>query len=144
MHRRVPGGWAKHADFMVLDLISLQLACMLAYALRFEGRRFLYTDEWYAGLALILSVVDFSVCIVMNTMHHVLKRGLAQEVTSTLRHTLLVFSVMLAWLVASGTSARYSRIVLCSTAILHAVLGFALRVVYKRALRRCSLREHRR
>ena len=55
MHRRVPGGWAKHADFMVLDLISLQLACMLAYALRFEGRRFLYTDEWYAGLALILS-----------------------------------------------------------------------------------------
>ena len=144
MHRRVPGGWAKHADFMVLDLVSLQLAYMLAYALHFDGRRFLYADEWYACLALILSVIDFSVCIVMNTMHHVLKRGLAQEVASTLRHTLLVFSVMLVWLVASGTSARYSRIVLCSTAILYAVMGFALRVVYKRVRRRYFLRESRR
>ena len=34
MYRKDSEGWLKHADFMVLDMICLQLAFILAYALR--------------------------------------------------------------------------------------------------------------
>lgn len=144
MYKRVSSGWAKHADFIVLDLIGLQLACMLAYILRFDGNRFLYADDLYANLTLILTAIDLLVCVVFNSMHNVLKRGLGQEIAATLRHSLLVFAVILAYLVASKTSSLYSRIVLYSIVVLHALLGCVLRGLYKRVLRRFFFRERRR
>ena len=68
MYKRDLSGWTKHADFIALDLVSLQLACMLAYILRFWPGRgdscFLYADKLYANLALLLAGIDFVVCIV--------------------------------------------------------------------------------
>ena len=145
MYKRDLSGWAKYADFIALDLVSLQLACMLAYILRFWPGRgdscFLYADKLYANLALLLAGIDFVVCIVFNSMHNALKRSPVQEGTSTMKHTLLVFSVMLAYLVASKTSTLYSRIVLYSMVILHAALGFALRMAYKTVLEQYFFRE---
>ena len=37
MYRRNAQGWSKHFDFIVVDLISLQIAFVLAVALRNQG-----------------------------------------------------------------------------------------------------------
>ena len=37
MYRKDSEGWLKHADFIVLDMICLQLAFILAYAFRGYG-----------------------------------------------------------------------------------------------------------
>ena len=75
MYRRGASGWVKHADFILLDLIGLQIACVLAYILRFDSELLVYQDDLYAGLVLIITMIDMLVCIVFNTMHNVLKRG---------------------------------------------------------------------
>ena len=46
MYRKDSEGWLKHVDFMVLDMICLQLAFILAYALRGKGMN-LYGDILY-------------------------------------------------------------------------------------------------
>mgnify|MGYP000523800966 CR=1 FL=1 len=50
-------GW-KHADFMLLDMICLQLSFILAYALR--GMEMdLYSDVLYRNMAVFLCLADW-------------------------------------------------------------------------------------
>ena len=144
MYKRGASGWVKHADFILLDLIGLQIACVLAYMLRFDRGVWVYRDDLYAGLALMLTVMDVFVCIVFNTMHNVLKRGYVQELTATLRQAFLIFALMTVYLVSAKTSGLYSRIVLYTIIILYAVFGYALRTLYKNGLRKLVFRERSR
>lgn len=53
MYRKDSDGWLKHADFMLLDMICLQLSFILAYALR--GMEMdLYSDVLYRNMAVFL------------------------------------------------------------------------------------------
>ena len=60
MYRKDSEGWLKHADFMVLDMICLQLAFILAYALRGKGMN-LYGDILYRNMAIFLGLADLVV-----------------------------------------------------------------------------------
>ena len=42
MYRKDSTGWIKHVDFILLDLICLQVAFVLAYALSGYGAHVLY------------------------------------------------------------------------------------------------------
>ena len=46
MYRKKAGGWLKHLDFIVLDLLCIQAAFLLAYAVRM-GPTSPYRDEAY-------------------------------------------------------------------------------------------------
>ena len=74
MYRKDSEGWLKHADFMVLDMICLQLAFILAYALRGKGMN-LYGDILYRNMAIFLGLADLVVIFTAGTMKSVLKRG---------------------------------------------------------------------
>lgn len=141
MYKRGASGWTKHADFIILDFLGLQIACILAYMLRFDRNLWVYQDELYANLALILTVIDVLVCMMFNTMHNVLKRGYVQELAATIRQAFLLFALMTAYLVSTKTSANYSRIVLYSIIILYGAFGYLLRVLYKKGLRSLIFRE---
>ena len=47
MYRKNKNNWVKHLDFMILDLICLQVAFFLAYTLRHRTVN-LYTNYIYA------------------------------------------------------------------------------------------------
>ena len=53
MYRKDSEGWLKHADFIVLDMICLQLAFILAYAFRGYGFN-VYGDILYRNMAIFL------------------------------------------------------------------------------------------
>lgn len=54
MYRKDSDGWLKHADFMLLDMICLQLSFILAYALR--GMEMdLYSDVLYRNMAVFFA-----------------------------------------------------------------------------------------
>lgn len=72
MYRKDSEGWLKHADFMVLDMICLQLAFILAYALRGKGMN-LYGDILYRNMAIFLGLADLVVIFTAGTMKSVLK-----------------------------------------------------------------------
>ena len=57
MYRRNSGGWMKHLDFIILDVISLQAALILAYACSGYGCD-IYTPILYRNMAIFLGLMD--------------------------------------------------------------------------------------
>lgn len=74
MYRKDSEGWQKHADFIVLDMICLQLAYVLAYAISGYGFN-PYATIIYRNMAVFLELADLVVIFGYGTMKSVLKRG---------------------------------------------------------------------
>lgn len=92
MYRKRAGGWLKHLDFMLLDMLCLQAAFMLAYAVRM-GPFSPYGDGAYRSIGIVLILADTAVILLSNTFSGVLARGRYEEFTVTIRHVCLVEAV---------------------------------------------------
>lgn len=134
MYKRISQGWLKHLDFILWDVVALQLAFILAYAIRQTGV-FPYGTVLYRSFAIVLIAADFFVAAAFNTMRQVLKRGYYKEAVQTLRHVLLVFAVIVAYLFLTQKGDDYSRITVFLTAVFHFFLGYAIRISWKTILR---------
>ena len=74
MYRKDSTGWIKHVDFIILDLICLQVAFVLAYAFSGYGAN-PYQLILYRNMAVFIEVADLVVLFVMGTLKNVLKGG---------------------------------------------------------------------
>lgn len=133
MYRRSTRGWAKHLDFILLDVVCLQLAFVCAYTIR-HGVSSLYADPMYRSLAIAYVALDFLVSVVFNTMHNVIKRGLFDEFKQTFKQAAFVLAGMALCLFAAQVGDVYSRITVFVTSGLHLVFGYALRLLWKKLL----------
>ena len=93
MYRRNKQSWLKHLDFILLDIIALELGFILAYGIRF-GFNLIYQIDKYRNLGLALAAVDFLVSVLFNTMHNVLRRGPYVEFVQSLKQAALILAVM--------------------------------------------------
>ena len=57
MYKKNPNGWRKHADFIVLDLFSLEFAYLLSYFIRHRDFK-LFQIADYRGLIIVLALLD--------------------------------------------------------------------------------------
>ena len=89
MYRKKGRGWTKHIDFMLLDIICIQIAFIVSYMFRF-GLGNPYVDKDYRTLAVAFLLIDFFVEIVSDSFKNVLKRGYLDEFISTCKHVVLV------------------------------------------------------
>ena len=139
MYKRYRQEWTKHLDFIVIEEISLQIAYVLAMWLRF--RDIPYSEGIYRELGFILFIFDFVVVMSINTMHNVLKRGYFLELVETLKTCLAVFSFAVVFMYAFKVSEDYSRILLFVTLILHIVISYTTRVLWKLILSHTRINE---
>ena len=136
MYKKSEQGWLKHLDFIILDALCAQLAFVLAYGLRFGFREWVYAEGIYRSLAVWMALFGLIISVMFNTMHDVLKRRWPTEVRQTLMQSVLVFGAVVVYLFSIKDAERYSRLVLWATLALYIVLAYALRVVWKRVLKR--------
>lgn len=110
MYRKNKNNWVKHLDFMILDLICLQVAFFLAYTLRHRTVN-LYTNYIYANLSIVLILIDVCLLIFLNTLKNVLKRGYLVEFIATIKHVAIVELVAVLYLfsVKDAGNFRESR-----------------------------------
>lgn len=78
MYRKNTKGWLKHIDFIILDLVCLQIAFVLAYFIR-NGNINLYNDFLYRNMAIIIELIDLMVLLLFGTLKGVLKRGIIKS-----------------------------------------------------------------
>lgn len=57
MYRKEADGWLKHLDFIVLDMVCLQIAFILAYLLRWEKLDF-YQADVYRDIAVVIEFAE--------------------------------------------------------------------------------------
>lgn len=139
MYKRNTQGWLKHLDFILLDMASLQLAFLLA--VRIRHNTLAYAFEPYRSLGWMLLLVDAVVLVLHNSMHKVVSRGYYVEAIATLQHCAYVFAVAAVYMLATQTGDVYSRIVVFLTFLFHVVIGYLIRILWKRVLKKYSSRE---
>lgn len=138
MYKRNSHSWIKHLDFILLDLLSQQLAFCICYCLYNQTWILPYANPYYRGLGILLAALDFAVMVIFNTMHGVLKRGYIQEMSQTARQCLVVFAGITLFLFSMKMGIIFSRVILSSTAILHFVLAYGTRILWRRHLERTA------
>ena len=138
MYKRNSQGWLKHLDFVLWDILVLQVSFVLGYMIRHGWGLWPYLKPDYRTLSMILVVVDILVSVLFNTMHNVMKRGYLKELTESLKHVILVLLVMSLYLFSTQTGDVYSRITLYLTAGFHLVFGYLIRIAWKPLIRRIN------
>ena len=108
MYTRDSESWLKHFDFILLDLICLQVAFVLAYLVSGYGFN-PYANMLYRNKAIFFELADLLVIFFMGSMKDVLKRGHYREFVVTLRHGLIVGALVMLYMFASQEGQYYSR-----------------------------------
>ena len=100
MYERAATGWAKHLDFIILDMICLEISFLLAYMIR-HGMKSPYSNVMYRNIGIVILFVDFALLLFMETLKDVMKRGIYKEFTRTLRHAVVFMLVLTAYIFAT-------------------------------------------
>lgn len=134
MYKKESKGWFKHFDFILLDMLCLQIAFLIAYLIRHDGSP--YLSPLYRNMAIIVELIDIVVMFFYETLSNVLKRGYFREFSVTLKHGILVelFAVLYLFTVQEGQ--QYSRTALYLTGVIYVILTYIVRVIWKKVLRR--------
>ena len=133
MYRKSPQGWLKHIDFILLDLLCLNLAFLLAYISRI-GLQSPYGEVSYRSILFVFNMVDLLVLLFFDTLKDVLKRGYYQEFAVTVKHVFLVEVIVAFYLFSIQDSMKYSRIVFYLLAAFYLVLTYGARIGWKKFL----------
>ena len=126
--------WIRHLDFILLDVLCLQVAFVLAYMSR-HGFSNPYGNPLYVNMAISYTLVDFVVLIMNSTMKSVLKRGFYKEAVQTVRHVLIVTALLLGYLFSAQSGEAYSRITFYLTTAYYLVISYIVRLIWKKVLR---------
>lgn len=135
MYRKDSEGWLKHADFIALDMICLQLAYVLAYAISGYGFN-PYATIIYRNMAVFLELADLVVIFAYGTMKSVLKRGYYRDFIVTLNHSVMVGALAILYLFLLQQGQDISRLTLILTVVIYLVLTYLVRELWKKLLRK--------
>lgn len=134
MYRKESKGWFKHYDFILLDMLCLQIAFFLAYAIRGLGWN-PYSQIIYRNMTIFVEAADVIIIFFFETLKNVLKRGHYVEFTETLKHVLLVGVLSMSYLFLVQDAQAYSRFIMMTTVGIYFVLTYAAREGWKSVLK---------
>ncbi|MGN0982360.1 MAG: sugar transferase [Candidatus Limivicinus sp.] len=135
MYRRDSKSWLKHLDFMVLDLIILQISFVLSYMLR-HGLSNPFDVPVYANMGFFLIFSDLLIIFFVEPFRNILKRGYFVEMYAVLQQTVLLELSAMLFLFATKAGSDYSRLSMLYMAFLYAGISYPARIIRKRVVKK--------
>ena len=132
MYKIGPEGWLKHIDFIILDMIMLQLSFVLAYFIT-QGTN-PYAKALYSQAALFLVLIDLLVSFLNDSFKNVLKRGKYKEFRAAVTHAAIIAVCMVMYLFLTHVAGEYSRADFIVHFVIYIPLTYMARLIYKSAL----------
>lgn len=129
MYKRRANGWLKHWDFMLIDLIVIQVAYVLS--LLFAGYISLYKTSLYWNMAIILEAINLIVILVFSSFRDVLKKGHYLTFVSCLQQGILVGVTAILYLFAIQEGQNFSRLTILYTSLIYVLLSYICRELWK-------------
>ena len=124
MYKKGVEGWMKHIDFIILDLLVLEIAYALAFYIR-KGSFTIYRRPLYANAALVVLVTSLAVSLFTDNHKNILKRRKSREIASILQQVGSSVVAILVYLFFAQNSVFYSRLIV----LYYALIAFALMLV---------------
>lgn len=135
MYKKESTGWIKHVDFIILDMICLQIAFVLAYALRIH-KLDLYGIILYRNMAIFIEVANMLIMFALGTMKNVLKRGHYRNFVMTLQQGVILGAMSILYLFMIQEGQQYSRTIMISTIVIYILLTYLVRELWKYNIRK--------
>ena len=134
MYRKDSNDWIKHIDFIILDMICLQIAFVLAYAVSGYGFN-PYKTLIYRNMAYFIEVTDMILIVLLGSLKNVLKRGHYKNFVVTLQHGVILGGVSVLYLFMLQQGQFYSRLAFLLTFVIYIFLTYIIRELWKKMLR---------
>lgn len=135
MYKKKAKNWLKHADFIAIDFICLQLSIVVAYMLRF-GFSNPYADYLYRDVCVVSELISLFVAVFFETFKGILKRGRYIELVKTLQHVFWVELLTIGYLYVIHRADAYSRTVTVWSFVWYVAFSYTLRLVWKSVLKK--------
>jgi len=135
MYRRDAKGWLKHLDFMILDLIVLQISFVLAFVL-WHGWINPYRYPIYVSMNAFLLMCDLVIIFFTEPFRNILKRGYYREMEALLQQAVFVELFAVMYLFAQKAGEEYSRMTMFLMGVLYVVIGYITRILWKLVLKK--------
>lgn len=134
MYRKEADGWMKHLDFIVLDMVCLQIAFILAYLLRW-GRLDFYQADVYRHIGVVIEFAELFGVMFFETLHGVLRRGYYEEFLATARQDIIIGVMTVAFCFLTKADQSFSRIYMGLTMLFYLMIGYPARLLLKQTLK---------
>ena len=133
MNRKQIKGWMKHGDFIMLDLLCMQLCFVLAFWLT-AGFQNPYGSYRLRYQAVILIFCQLLFTLFSSNYSGILRRKRFDEAIYVLQYAVSVLLIFLLYYFALKQSAMLSRLHIGTTFALFVILDFLSRHFYKMLL----------
>lgn len=134
MYKKNTKGWIKHLDFIILDMICIQIAFYISYVLRQDSWN-PYAIPLYCNMAVFIELADIIIIFLTETYKNVLKRGYYIEFTCALKQAIMMILMSSLYLISVQDGNEYSRIVLFLMGIIYCILTCVVSIIWKKYLR---------
>lgn len=134
MYKRESGSWLKHGDFIILDILCIQIALLVAYMFR-NGFEFPWKNDTYQQMAFILTIMDIVVVFFMQSYRGILRRGYFREFKETLLHVSATITGFILFNFITKSGQQYSRMVVVLMWEIAIILCYMIRVWRKKVLK---------
>ena len=124
-------GWLKHWDFILLDIIFLQVSFVIVYWV-LRGFSNPYTNESYKYQAILLFVCQIIAIIFFNNYKGILSRKKWDEGIAVIKYVLEIFILALIYMFITHDTVVASRLQIGSTAVLFMYFSFFVRYFNKK------------
>ena len=133
MNQKPLKGWLKHADFILIDLLCLQLSFLVAYWLIVRvGNPYSVSSYAYLGEVLLLS--QLVTIVFSNNYKGIIRRGMLDELYKVVLFATTMLLVLLLFLFVFHTTIVVSRLQVGGTMVLYIIFDYLLRFINKKRI----------
>ncbi len=144
MYKKQKKSWVKHLDFLIVDVLCLEITFYLSCLIRLgsfydvEG-----ISEYYNRLAIVLLLTDICVVFLSEAYTGILRRNRIQELKAVIIHCSTVFATITVYVWATKQAEIYSRQVILVFWGASIVVEYFTRCLWKIYIRQRMIRGKR-
>lgn len=116
---------SKHLDFILLDLICIQISFLIAYQIRLGLSKTITAD--YGIINLVIVLVHVCIVFISESYSGILRRGLLREMKYVLWHNVQLLALVALLLFFAKQSTTYSRIMLFLFFAINCIVMYVVR-----------------
>lgn len=149
MYKKNQKTWHKHFDFMMLDLLCMEISFLIAFVIRFGVRQvdalLVRTDFSIPYREMFVVILCLHIAFILFTQPYsgILRRNSAEELKKVIQYNLWILAGMVFILFAKQESKTYSRLVIGYFPVVDILLMMFYRYFHKKTVRRSINKENR-
>lgn len=134
MYKDKMKGWMKHGDFLLVDIICLEVSFLIAYICRM-GMPADRLPRIYRDMMLAIVLIDVCVVFFLNSYQDIIHRGYLIETKQVILHDAVVECGIVLWMFLMKQSSAYSRIIVLIMYPISVCIMVCTRLAWKRLVR---------